>query len=169
MEDHIIIFRYHKTDPIKALHFVLVVAGIGFFISIHSPFCLIATALGLSLMTSDNALILDLEHLRYKRNRIWGKRSLGKWTDLPQGSYLSVFATTLVCTSHSITYRRIDYKERVVKVNLIYDKNHRLMVFQSYSAEEAMAVAQKISQRLHLRIFDATGRVGEWLDPTTLN
>ena len=169
MEEPYIIFRYQKTHPIKALHFMLVVMGIGFFISSQSPFCFISTALGLTLMTSDNALILDLEHLRYKRNRIWGKMSLGKWTDLPQGSYLSVFATTLVCTSHSITYRRIDYKERVVKVNLIYDKNHRLMVFQSYNADEAMAVAMKISQRLHLRIFDATGRVGEWLDPTTLN
>lgn len=164
MKESLIIYRFKKTDPIKALHWVLVISGILFFITTQSGFCLISTFMGISLMASDNALFVDLEHLRYKRNRIWGNRSIGKWIPIPKGDYLSIFSTTLVCTSHSITYRRIDCKERVVKVNLIHNKNQRLMLFQSYDREEALAVATKISKQLHLRIYDATGRSGFWID-----
>lgn len=165
MEESLLIYRYKKTDPIKALHAVMVVVGLAFLLYTGSAFCLIPAVLGIYFMVSDNALIVDLEHQRYKRNRLVGRWSLGRWTALPHGSYLSVFTTMLVCTSHSITYRRIDVKERVVRVNLIYDKNRRLMLFQSYSADEAMSAAIRISRVLHLRIFDATGKVGKWVSP----
>lgn len=164
LEEPLLIYRYKKTDPIKALHAVMVVIGLAFLLYTGLAICLIPTVLGVYLMVSDNALIVDLEHQRYKRNRLIGRWALGRWTALPHGCYLSVFTTTLVCTSHSITYRRIDVKERVVRVNLIHDKNRRLMLFQSNNADEAMSAAIRISHVLHLRIFDATGKVGVWVD-----
>lgn len=70
----------------------------------------------------------------------------------------------MVCTTHSITYRRIDVTQKIVLARLIHDKNKKLTMYQSLDPAEALEKAKIIEHKLELRIFDATYRKKKWLN-----
>jgi len=115
-------------------------------------------------ISSANGIELDLTNKKYREVSWIGSMGIGKWQNLPEAKYISVFKTLL---SHSLEGRSgttITQKNTVIQVNLIHGKNKRLKVYQTDDKEEAFEKAKIISEKLDLRILDATSRQRVWLD-----
>lgn len=164
MEATLIQFKHKKPEAVKALLMMLVLIGLFFGITSSSIIGFVLSTVGIFFLVIDNAMIVDLDNKRYRQAILFRDKATGRWKSLPEVSYVSVFVTTMVSTSHSITYRSIVMKEKVVMVNLIYDKHKRLNIYQSKDREEAIEKAALVARKLDVRIFDATTRDGKWVE-----
>ena len=86
----------------------------------------------------------------------------GKWKDLPDIEYVSVFKTkqtTRVWVSTAST----NVTKTLIKVNLFYNTNQKITAFVADSIDEAFEVAKDIAEVLNIDILDATERDSKWL------
>ena len=88
---------------------------------------------------------------------------MGSWQPFPSVSYISVFKTTMVNKSTSLSGMSMVQKEKVVMINLIHHKNRRLNIYQTIDVEEAIEKAKVIALTMDLPIYDATSKNGKWL------
>lgn len=122
-------------------------------------FAVIIAASVLSL--TKDGVIIDLANKQIKRDRIFKGRALSAWKPLPAISYISIFNPTLTCTANSISGRSVVMRQKTIMVNLIYQRNKKITVCQTFSIFDALQVARLFSEALNVRIYDATTRT--WL------
>lgn len=67
-------------------------------------------------------------------------------------------------TPISLSGKSLKLRENVFAVNLVYEKNKRMHVFEAQSPEEAIEKARFIADKLNVKIFDASKRSGKWVD-----
>lgn len=164
IESSFLIYMYKKPETIKVLLLVLFLSGMYFTYFFTSFLGISLSVLAVFYYTTSNGIILDLEKKRYQKARVFRNWTRGNWQDLPDISYVSVFKATMVSTTHSVSYRCVELKKKVVLINLIHDKNQRLNVFQTLDEKEGLQKAIFIAQKLDLPIYNATSRVGSWIE-----
>lgn len=108
--------------------------------------------------------ILDTENQRMKRGRVFRNYANGEWESLPEVLCVQVFRCTMVSNTHSITYRSIRHSQSVLAVNLIYDKNKKIKVYQTTDCDESMALGRRIALDLGVPLLDATTRHHVWVN-----
>lgn len=115
-------------------------------------------AAGLSSI-AQSGFILDIERRRYKSVIFFGKLSFADWRELPPCDYISVFSTTMVSATSSLSGRYVAIKSKVVKVNLVYDRNKRLTIFQTADFSQSYEAAEMIATSLGAPIYNADERL----------
>jgi len=143
---------------------VVIFSSFYFTLIRFSIFSVLLCLVALFLLILENGIIIDVENKRFKKAVLYKNFSRGKWQDFPDVRYISVFKTTLVNTSHSISYQTIERKHKVILVNIIYDKNKRLNVYQTLDDVEAMDIAKRIANKLNVKIFNAISYKKNWID-----
>ncbi|WP_430411435.1 hypothetical protein [Kordia sp.] len=86
----------------------------------------------------------------------------GKWEDLPEIEYVSVFSTTETITVRSRT-AEANVKSDVIVLNLFYNGNHRIKAYTTKNKEDAFKVAKQMAEVLKIDILDATEGESKWL------
>jgi hypothetical protein len=88
--------------------------------------------------------LFDLEHKKFKIEYCVGPIRVGKWKDLPNIEYVSVFKQPL--------------KEGkfIFEANLWYQRNKHFEVYSSDNKEAAFEMGIQISKILNVKILDAT-------------
>ncbi|WP_046757711.1 hypothetical protein [Kordia jejudonensis] len=86
----------------------------------------------------------------------------GKWDDLPEIDYVSVFSTTETITIRSRS-AEANVKSDVIVLNLFYNGNHRIKAYTTKNKEDAFEKAKQIAEVLKIDILDATEAESKWL------
>ena len=158
-----IVYKVRKPGNVIALLVVMFLSGLYFAYLFASSVSILLCILAIFFYVTDNGTILDLEHKQITSARMFRGKANAKWEDLPPITYVSVFKTTMVSTTHSITYRELEMKEKVYTVNLIHDKRKRMQVFQTNDKNEGLELAKHIAEKLEVPVYDATERQGNWV------
>ena len=122
---------------------------------------LVPLFIGLYLLIQDG-VELDYECKRYRRVKSLFGITLGKWQPLPDIEYISVFKTTETTTVWASS-ASANVSSSVVKVNLFYDTNQKIEIYDSKNLDDAFLKAKQIASVLNIAVLDATSRETKWL------
>lgn len=163
MEMNSFIFKGTKSLKMKIVSTSMLILGImwiqyrlfgGLIVSFGS-IVLFATVVGIQI---------DFENKKYRLALFFGPNAFGKWKELPDIKYISVFKTTYVRTVRGIAgVGSVSSSEKTIVVNLIHGKNKRLKVYATDDVNDGFEKANYIAKKLDLKIYDATERVGKWI------
>ncbi|WP_179004175.1 hypothetical protein [Winogradskyella forsetii] len=126
-----------------------------------SIFGLIFCGLGAYFFHTDG-IEINLEQKTYRNTLSLFSLTFGKWKDLPEIEYISVFATTQSTKVRALTAETM-VKKAVIKVNLFYNTNRKIEAFVTEDTQKAFDVAKEIATVLNIDVLDATERESKWL------
>ena len=104
----------------------------------------------------------DFVNNRYRKTKSILGIAFGKWQTLPKIEYVSVFKTIETTTLRSRS-AEANVKKDIIKLNLFYNNNRKILAFKTYDKEEAFLKAKEIATLLNVDILDATEREYKWL------
>jgi hypothetical protein len=138
--------------------FALVVGVITIFDDIKG---LVPLIIGIYLLIQDG-VELDYENKTYRRIKSFFGLTVGKWQPLPEIEYVSVFKTTETTTVWAAS-ASANVSSSVVKVNLFYNTNQKIEIYDCKNVEDAFSKAKEIASVLKIDVLDATSRDTKWL------
>ncbi|MAB47123.1 MAG: hypothetical protein CMC05_00650 [Flavobacteriaceae bacterium] len=111
---------------------------------------------------------IDLESKTYRSTISFLGIKVGKWKPLPKVEYISVFAT-----NENITVRALSAETTntfpVIHLNLFYDNNKKITVYETKDQADAFNVASHIADALLIDLLDATEKGDfKWVDKDKL-
>lgn len=101
----------------------------------------------------------------YRYFLAFGPQETGKWENLPEIDYISVFAATYASSVSGVTSTKVTMKQQLLEVNLITTNKKRINICITKDREEAFSYANKLAQAWSLSIYDATSREPVWIEP----
>ncbi|MHA7841804.1 MAG: hypothetical protein ACX93I_00700 [Winogradskyella sp.] len=128
---------------------------------------LVMLVMAFVLLRSDGSEI-DLESKTYRKTISVLGIKIGKWQPLPKTDYISVFAT-----NENITVRALSAETSntfpMVHLNLFYDHNRKITVYETKDQKDAFDVASHIADALLIDLLDATEKGNfKWVDKDKL-
>ena len=127
---------------------------------------ILLVALGSIIFYFRKGIELDLQKRKYRDYISFFNHRIGKWNDLPDIEYISIFSTREFSLDPNL---RVDHEPGVpetfdvIHVNLFYDTNKKITSFRTQDKKEAFKIAEEIAQLLNVDILDATERESKWL------
>lgn len=105
---------------------------------------------------------IELDNKRYRTFiELFGFR-YGKWKDLPEIDYVSVFSTIESAKVRALT-AEATVKNDIIVLNLFYHGNHRIKAYATTSKKDAFKKAKQIADILKIDILDATQAESKWI------
>ncbi len=105
---------------------------------------------------------IELDIKRYRTFvELFGFR-FGKWEDLPEIEYISVFSTTESAKVRALS-AEATVKNDIIVLNLFYNGNHRIKAYATTDKEDAFKMAKQIAEILKIDILDATEAESKWI------
>ncbi len=104
----------------------------------------------------------DFASNKYRKTKSILGIAFGKWQTLSKIEYVSVFKTIETTTLRSRS-AEANVKKDIIKLNLFYNNNRKILAFKTYDKEEAFLKAKEIATLLNVEILDATEREYKWL------
>ncbi len=105
---------------------------------------------------------IDLELKKYRTIVSLFGLHFGKWKNLPEIDYVSVFKTSETTTVRALS-AEANVKNDIIKINLFYNTNQKIEAYNTQNKEDAFAKAKQIATILNIDILDATERESKWL------
>ncbi|WP_452230380.1 MULTISPECIES: hypothetical protein [unclassified Lacinutrix] len=105
---------------------------------------------------------IDLKTKKYRNIISFFGLHFGKWKDLPEIEYVSVFATSETTTVRALS-AEANVSNAVIQLNLFHNGNQKITAYTTTSKVEAFKIAKQIAQILSIDILDATKPASEWL------
>ncbi|BAO75779.1 hypothetical protein [Winogradskyella sp. PG-2] len=105
---------------------------------------------------------IDLEKRKYRNITAFFSLIFGKWNDLPDIEYVSVFKTSETTTVRALS-AEANVKNEVIKVNMFYNTNQKIEAYNTQDIDDAFKKAKEIASILNIDILDATERESKWL------
>jgi hypothetical protein len=131
----------------------------------HSPFSSIVMGLGsIGVFAYQSGIQINLKERKYRMVSIFGSQMFGKWEELPELDYVSLFKTNITFSTSSLTTASISQTDTYIQVNLITTKKKKIKAFESKVADEALAKAKQLSKELDLEIWNATINPADWYE-----
>ena len=93
-----------------------------------------------------------------------GNKGFNEWKNLPDNiKYISVFKTRFIGRVYGVGDTNVAVKQDAIVINLIYGQNEKLEVYKTKSIQDALNKANLFSQKLQLKVYDATSKQGKWV------
>ncbi|WP_412559720.1 hypothetical protein [Winogradskyella sp. MIT101101] len=105
---------------------------------------------------------IDLENRKYRKTVSFFSLAFGKWQELPNIDYVSVFKTSETTTVRALS-AEANVNNEVIKLNLFYNTNQKIEAYNTQSEKDAFEKAKQIATILKIDILDATERESKWL------
>ena len=117
-------------------------------------FGIVPIAISLVLLQTEGSEI-DLFSKKYRTIYSVLGMDFGKWKDIPEIEYVSVFATqeNIAIWASSAS---ANVKNDVFKLNLFYDSNKKIEAYTSYDFKDAFKVGHHLADALQADLLDAT-------------
>lgn len=153
---------YYFPAPLRTIGY-FIIAGCIAAAAIGSFFPLLLLPVAVVLIFTKRIFEIDFINKQSREaSSLFGFIS-GGWTPLPEFEYVSVFRARVASTMNSrISQSTIRVEE--VQVNLVYPKNKKIEAANFENTEKAFAAARYFSQKLDLKILDATQKPFVWLE-----
>ncbi len=128
----------------------------------NNVFNLVLSGIGVFLMQREGSQI-DLASKRYREVKWIMGLTFGKWKDLPNVEYVSVFKTKENKRVQGMGASS-NFSNQVYKLNLFYDRNKKIEAYITDDKDDAFENAIYLSQVLGIKILDATERESKWFE-----
>ncbi len=154
--------RHLQPVPQIKIFFAIVLAFLSvylFFAGSYYGLILLAAALRLGLR---EGVEMELEGKRYRKVYSIFAVNFGTWKKLPPIEYVSIFKTTRKTRARVIT-AEAHLGTTVYRINLFYERNKHLDVYESEEKENTLEIARHIATILETPIWDATIKEPNWL------
>ncbi len=160
-----VILKEKKPFTYQISAFTLLIFGILFIFSGFSYFlgvllCLISAFFIIMIRGTE----IDFNKKRYRKIKIFGKFVSGKWLNLPEIKYISLFRAIMTQELKSVRTVKTEISEKYILINLIHENNKRLTVYKTQNFEDALNKAKLISKNFKIKIYDATSKDKKWLN-----
>ena len=141
----------------------VLIMAFGLYNFFFTAFSLVPILLGLLLLRT-NGCEIDLSSRSYRSTHSVLGLKVGRWQPLPETEYISVFATKEKVTARALS-AETTHSEDIIALNLFYDRNKKIKVYQTNSLEDAFEVAFHIADALMIDVLDATRKNDyRWVD-----
>lgn len=124
----------------------------------------ICISLLLPLLEARLITTIDCPGLRIRQGfGLFGKQ-FGRWKPIKSIDYISIFTSLGVNDTVSpMMIPSLTFLEKELKVNLIYNRNKRLQLFEKLSLEESKNLGLEIGKQLKIGVLDSTTKKQVWL------
>lgn len=157
------IISYTKEIPFVKRFFGIAFACLGFLMAVltGSLFAFIFIAIGLGLNVAEGTDINLTNKTIRSFQSLFGIK-FGKWNQMPNFEYASVFKTNESQTIRVVTAETTQ-KSSVILVNLFYERNKHITFYKTTNKIKAFEVAKHFKLALEIDILDATESEKKWL------
>lgn len=154
--------RNVKKVPIMKLIFGFVLICFGIHGAIfNNVFSLILSGIGVFLALTQGSEI-NIEARRYREFYSLFGIDFGRWKDLPQLEYVSVFKTKENSRVQAMA-GSANFSNPIIKLNLFYNTNQKIEAYKTEDIEDAFKVAKYLAECLNIDILDATEQESKWI------
>jgi len=154
--------QHLRKVPTMKLIFGLVLFFLGIVGALtNNVFNLVLSGIGVFLMQREGSQI-DLASKRYREIRSIMGINIGKWKDLPNVEYVTVFKTNESKRVQAMG-ASTNFSNQIFKLNLFYNKNKKIEAYITDDFNDAFENAKYIAQVLNIKILDATERESKWI------
>lgn len=154
--------QHLRKVPTMKLVFGVVLFCLGIYGALtNNIFNLVLSGIGVFLMQREGSQI-DLASKRYREIRSFMGVTIGKWKDLPNVEYVSVFKTKENKRVQGMGASS-NFSNQVYKLNLFYNRNRKIEAYITDDINDAFDNAKYLAQVLNIKILDATQRESKWL------
>lgn len=154
--------QHLRKVPTMKLTFGVVLFFLGIFGALtHNVFSLILSGIGIFLIQREGSQI-DLAAKKYREIRSIMGFTIGKWKNLPNIEYISVFKTNESKRVQGMS-ASANFSNQVYKLNLFYNRNRKIEAYLTEDINDAFENAKYIAQVLNIKILDATERESKWI------
>lgn len=115
-----------------------------------------------SYLLVENGIAINFNNKTYRSFKSIFGFTFGQWKPLPNIEYISIFKTTEVTTVWAGS-ASTNVSSRVIKVNLFYNTNQKIEVYNTHNVDEAFKKAKEIAAVLNINILDATTKDSKWV------
>ena len=157
------IISYSENIPFVKRFFGIILFLLGFIMLVFtgSLFTFIFIAIGLGLNIVDGTDInLTSKSIRPFQS-LFGMK-YGKWKQMPNFEYVSVFKTNESQTIRVVT-AETTLKSSVFLVNVFYNRNKHITFYKTTDKIKAFEVAEHFKLALEIDVLDATEKEKKWL------
>jgi hypothetical protein len=124
---------------------------------------LILIPVSLFILFSKKVMTLSYSMQKYRNGISIFKHDFGKWETFPSFEYISIFSSSK-SQFMNVQSQQATAAFKEIEVNLIYNRSRRLTIYTCQSFSDALHVAKKVGRQLHLKIYNATLKEGEWIE-----
>lgn len=117
---------------------------------------------GLSLLVK-NGTEINLENKKYRDIYVLFNKKFGKWKDLPNIEYISIFKVKYKVKAGLHLALEHEFKDFMYRVQFFYNRNQKIIIFETKDKLDAIKQSKFIADILNLEIYDATEKKGKWL------
>lgn len=155
---------YLKEVPFvkKFFGIVLIVLGLGIFISKNMFVGIMLIGIGLNIVSTEGSEI-NLTDKTYRTLKSVFGIHFGKWKPCPEFEYISVFKTKESIQINSLGATMATVKNDIIMLNLFYARNKHITFYKTEDKNDAFKVAEHFKLALDIAILDATENESKWL------
>ncbi|RPD99669.1 hypothetical protein EGM88_03755 [Aureibaculum marinum] len=99
---------------------------------------------------------LDLPNMKYRELMSWYGIKFGKWKQLPDIEYISIFETKKSSRFRAGGGNATYISEVIFKLNMFYQRNKHITLLATKNKDKVMEIATIISQELNVQLNIAT-------------
>ncbi|WNH08485.1 hypothetical protein [Thalassobellus suaedae] len=151
-----------RKAPTMKLVFGVVLVVLGIYGAItNNIFNLVLSGIGVFLLLKEGSEI-DLASKRYREIYSVLGVNIGKWKDLPNIEYVSVFKIRENKRVQGMG-ASTNFSNQIYLLNLFHNRNQKIEAYRTEDLNDAFENAKYLSQVLSIDILDATERESKWL------
>ena len=162
-----VIFKEKKLFTYQISAFTLSAFGLLFILSDFSLILgIVIILISLFFIITERGTEIDFTGKRYRKVTVFGNFVTGKWLDLPEIKYIQLFRGIMVqeLSNPGRADNTTKITEHYILIKLIHGNNKRLTIYKTKNFDDALNKAKLISEKLNLRIYNATSRNKTWLN-----
>ncbi|WP_022826640.1 hypothetical protein [Flavobacterium antarcticum] len=146
----------------KIFGIVLMLGGVGIFITSNMFFGIMITVIGLNMLVTEGTEI-NLENKTYRSLKSILGINFGKWKPCPEFEYISVFKTKEGTEVSAYGATMATFKNDIIMLNLFSKGNKHLTVYKTEDKADAFKVAEHFKLALAIDVLDATQKESVWM------
>jgi hypothetical protein len=156
----------YKRDKPTSLKVMGIVAALFSLVGLsYTPVFSVVMALAAAgLFLYQSGIEIDFNLGQYRLITAFGSLGFGNWEAIPALKCVSVFKTKFSSRTYGRSNASVTTSEQVIQVNLVTERNKRVLLFESEDMHQAFGFAQKVGAKLNQKVWDATEKEGKWLD-----
>ena len=159
------LYLYENNRPIIFTILANLILAFSIITLLNTPFFSLILGIGTSgFLLRKCGIELSFTVNKYRYITSYGPQLFGEWLPLPELNYVSVFKQKMSGKLYGQSGNAINQEFYLIEVKLVTKSNQTHVVLVSREVEEALNFAHQLSEKLGIRIWDATELEGKFIN-----
>ncbi|MEZ4804162.1 MAG: hypothetical protein R2852_01370 [Bacteroidia bacterium] len=158
-------FSFGTYFPPQFIIVAIFLILIGIFLLVNLNFLgLVLIPISLFILFSKKVITPSYSMQKYRIGISIFNHEFGTWEAFPNFEYISIFSSKK-SQNMNVQSQQATAAFKEIEVNLIYNRSRRLTLYTCQSFKDALNIAHQVGNQLNLKIYNATLKEGEWIEP----